>query len=276
MSRIANISCRSQVSLGSGFLILGFEVGGAGTSGNLPLLVRASGPALSPFDVTGFLPDPQLQFYAGSALVATNFGWANNPQIAAEAAALAAFPWTQSTPPSLDSALLETVPTGGYTAQVSGKSGDVGIALAEIYDAIPPGTATATTPRLINISARSTVTIGGGVMIVGFVIEGTSAKTVLIRASGPALAPYLTTGFLPDPELELYNSSNTLVGGNDGWAGDPEIAAEAASVGAFQWTSATSFDSALLVTLAPGSYTAQVAGASGDAGVALLEVYEIK
>ena len=275
MSRIANISCRSQVGLGTGFLILGFEVGGAGTSGSIPLLVRASGPALDTFDVTGFLPDPQLQFYAGGSLVATNFGWANNPQIATEASELAAFPWSQTTPPSLDSALFETVPGGGYTAQVNGQSGDIGIALAEIYDATL-GTATATTPRLINISARSTVTIGGGVMIVGFVIEGTSAKTVLIRASGPALAPYLSSGFLPDPELELYNSSNVIVGGNDGWNGDPEIAAEAAAVGAFTWTSSTSYDSALLVTLAPGSYTAQVAGASGDAGVALLEVYEIK
>jgi hypothetical protein len=112
-------------------------------------------------------------------------------------------------------------------------------------------------------------------MIVGFVIDGTSAKTVLIRASGPALSPYLS-GFLPDPELELYNSSNVPVGENFGWAGDPEIAAEAASVAAFPWTSTTSNDSALLVTLAPGSYTAQVAGASGDSGISLIEVYEIK
>jgi sugar lactone lactonase YvrE len=273
MSRLANISCRSQVGLGTGFLILGFEVGGAGTTGSEPLLIRASGPALATFDVTGFLPDPQLQFYSGPNLVASNFGWAGNTQISSEAATLAAFPWTA--PASLDSALLETVPVGGYTAQVNGQSGDQGVALAEIYDATPPGTATATSPRLINVSARSAVSTGGGVMIVGFVIEGSSAKTVLIRASGPALSPYLT-GFLPDPELELYNSSNVDIGENYGWAGDPEIAAEAASVAAFPWTSTTSSDSALLVTLAPGSYTAQVAGASGDSGIALLEVYEIK
>jgi streptogramin lyase len=273
MSRLVNISCRSQVGLGTGFLILGFEVGGAGTSGSEPLLIRASGPALATFDVTNFLPDPQLQFYSGPNLVASNFGWAGNAQISAEAATLAAFPWTA--PASLDSALLETVPVGGYTAQVNGQSGDQGVALAEIYDATPPGTATATSPRLVNISARSAVSTGGGVMIVGFVIEGSSAKTVLIRASGPALSPYLT-GFLPDPELELYNSSNVAIGENYGWAGDAEIAAEAASVAAFPWTSTTSNDSALLVTLAPGSYTAQVAGASGDSGIALLEVYEIK
>ncbi|HXN35101.1 MAG TPA: hypothetical protein VN877_02955, partial [Opitutaceae bacterium] len=97
---------------------------------------------------------------------------------------------------------------------------------------------------------------------------------VLLRASGPALSPFLS-GSLPDPELELYSGS-TLLGTNFGWAGDPVIAAEAASVGAFTWTSAASKDSALLVTLAPGAYTAQVAGASGDTGIALLEVYEIQ
>jgi sugar lactone lactonase YvrE len=275
ISRIVNISCRSQVGVGAGFLILGFEIGGAGTTGSEPMLIRASGPALETFDVVNSLPDPQLKFYSGSNVVASNAGWANNAQIESEAATLSAFPWTETTPPSLDSALFETEPAGGYSAVINGLSGDQGVALAEIYDATPPGTATATSPRLINISARSNVSTGGGVMIVGFVIDGTSAKTVLIRASGPALSPYLS-GFLPDPELELYNSSNVPVGENFGWAGDPEIAAEAASVAAFPWTSTTSNDSALLVTLAPGSYTAQVAGASGDSGISLIEVYEIK
>src|ERR1700690_1270639 len=186
VSRLVNISCRSQGGLGSQLLVLGFAVGGAGTSGNESLLVRASGPALGAFNVTGALPDPQLQFFAGSSLVGTDAGWAGNAQIASVAASLSAFPWT-TTPVGLDSALLESKGAGQYTAQVTGQSGDTGISPAEIYDATPPGTATASTPRLVNISARSQVVTGGGVMIVGFVIEGSAAKTVLLRAFGPAL-----------------------------------------------------------------------------------------
>jgi len=272
-SRIVNISCRSQVNLGPELLVLGFAVGGAGTSGSESLLVRASGPALGVFGVTGALPDPLLQFYSGPTLTAMDAGWAGNAQIASVAAYLSAFPWT-TTPVGQDSALLETEGAGQYTAQVTGLSGDTGIALAEVYDATPPGTATASTPRLVNISARSEVVAGSGVMIVGFVIDGSAAKTVLIRASGPALSPFLS-GTLADPELQLYSGS-TLLATNFGWGGDPEIAAEAASVGAFAWTSPTSNDSAVLLTLAPGAYTAQVAGASGDTGIALLEVYEIQ
>jgi sugar lactone lactonase YvrE len=270
-SRLTNISCRSQVGTGTGVLILGFAVGGAGTSGSEPLLIRASGPALGAFDVSGFLPDPNLEFFAGAALQATNFGWAGNAQIAATAVAVSAFPWTSAS--SLDSALLETVTPGAYTAQVNGQSGDTGVALAEVYDATLA--ITPTSPRLVNISARSQVSTGGGVLIAGFVINGTAAKTVLIRASGPAISPYLT-GTLADPELQLYSSGDALLGSNFGWGGDAIIAAEASSVGAFPWTSSTSNDSALLITLPPGAYTAAVAGASGDSGIALLEVYEIK
>ena len=91
--------------------------------------------------------------------------------------------------------------------------------------------------------------------------------------SGPALIPYGVTGTLPDPELGLYSGS-TLLGSNTGWGGNSEIVNAAATLGAATWTNPSSNDSALLVTLPPGAYTAQVSGASGDTGVALVEVYE--
>jgi hypothetical protein len=81
-------------------------------------------------------------------------------------------------------------------------------------------------------------------------------------------------GTLPDPELQLY-SGTTLLESNTGWGGNAQIASVAASVGAFSWGSSATPDSALLVTLPPGAYTAQVSGASGDTGVALVEVYEV-
>src|SRR5208282_5636725 len=153
---------------------------------------------------------------------------------------------------------------GPYTAQVSGASGDTGVSLAEVYDGTPQGTYTPSSPRLVNLSARVGVGTGGNILIAGFVVGGTTSKTVLIRASGPALIPFGVTGTLPDPKLQLYSGS-TLLQTNTGWGGNAQIADAAATVGAFAWTNLSSSDSALLITLPPGAYTAQVSGASGDA-----------
>jgi hypothetical protein len=120
---------------------------------------------------------------------------------------------------------------------------------------------------------------GSGVLIAGFVIGGTTPRTVLIRASGPALVPFGLSGVLPDPQLTLNSivrNTTSLVATNAGWGGDAQIEAVAQSLGAFPWGSAPTADSALLVTLAPGAYTAEVSGASGDTGMALVEVYEVE
>ncbi len=129
----------------------------------------------------------------------------------------------------------------------------------------------AQTPRLINLSTRAQVGTGGDILITGFNITGTGNKTVLIRATGPALTPFGVTGVLADPKLELY-SGTTLLQSNDNW-----LAADAAtfsSVGAFALTGGSK-DAALVATLAPGGYTAQVSGIGAGTGVALVEVYEV-
>ena len=276
-SRLSNISCRAQVGAGAGELIVGLVVGGQGTFGAEPVLIRASGPALAPFGVTGFLPDPKLTLVGPAGVIASNSGWGGNAVVASLAASVAAFPWASAT--SDDSALVEALTGGPYTAQIAGSSGDSGISLAEVYDATASGTVMTTTPRLINISARAQVGSGGNVLIAGFVIGGTTSKAVLIRASGPALSAFGVGGFLADPELQLYSGNNngtsSLVASDTGWGGDPQVASAAASVGAFSWGAFGTPDSAILVSLPPGSYTAEVSGASGDQGVALIEVYEV-
>ena len=270
--RLVNLSTRALVGTGGNILIAGFAIGGSGTTGSESLLARASGPALAAFSVPGALPDPQLQLYAGSSVLETNNGWGGDPVIASAAAAVGAFAWT--TPSSHDSAIDTTLSTGSYTLQVAGQVGDSGVALAEVYDATPAGASTPATPRLVNLSARVQVGTGGNILIAGFAIGGTTAKTVLLRASGPALTAFSVPGVLPDPLLQLYSGS-TVVASNSGWGGNAQIAATAASVGAFSWASSSSNDSAILVTLPPGAYTAQVSGASGDTGVALVEVYKV-
>lgn len=127
--------------------------------------------------------------------------------------------------------------------------------------------------QLVNISTRGFVGTGGNIMIAGFVIQGNTPKTVLVRASGPALAAFGVPGCLPDPSVRLTTAGGALVAQNTAWGGSAQIASAAASVGAFSWVNPKSADSALLVTLQPGNYTANVSGASGDTGDCLLEVY---
>lgn len=278
-SRLVNLSCRAEVGTGAAILITGFVVGGEGASGPESLLVRGSGPGLVPFGVSGTLPDPTLQLYStasGSTLIATNTAWKGASEISRAAATLGAFAWAD--PASHDAALLNNLTPGSYTANISGTTADTGVALAEIYDASYPGAVTATSPRLVNISARSQVGTGSNSLIAGFVIGGSAPKTVLIRASGPALIPFGVGGTLPDPELQLYSteSGSMMMASNTGWGGDEQIATAAAWVGAFSWGSSATPDSALLVTLSPGPYTANVSGASGDTGVALIEIYEVE
>jgi|CZKI01.1.fsa_nt_gi hypothetical protein len=278
-SRLINLSCRAKVGTGANVLIAGFVVGGRGTAGAAPLLIRGSGPALAPLGVPATLSDPELQLYAtasGNSLLAANTGWGGAPEISGAAAELGAFAWVDSA--SHDTALLETLPIGSYTANISGETGDTGVALAEVYDATPAGSSGPATPRLVNISARSQVSTGGNILIAGFVVGGSTPKTVLVRASGPALAPFGVTGVLPDPKLQIYASASgsTPLATNAGWGGDPQIATAVAWVGAFSWGGSATPDAAVLITLSPGAYTAQVSGAAGDSGVALIEVYEVQ
>jgi len=130
---------------------------------------------------------------------------------------------------------------------------------------------------LVNISTRGEVLTGDQIMIAGFVISGTEPQKVLIRAVGPALVPFGVAGALAAPVLALFDSDNVQINANTGWdtaANAAEVASTAAAIGAFEFA-AGSADSALLVTLAPGSYTAKISGAGGTTGVALAEVYSV-
>ena len=136
----------------------------------------------------------------------------------------------------------------------------------------------AQTPSISNLSTRAQVGTGGDIIITGFNVGAGTNKTVLIRATGPALNAFGVTGTLADPKLELFSGA-TKIAENDNWgtpvgSAAPITAATFTSVGAFQLT-AGSRDSALLATLAPGAYTAQVSGVGGGTGVALVEVYEV-
>lgn len=127
-------------------------------------------------------------------------------------------------------------------------------------------------PRLANLSTRATTSPGAGVLTAGFVIGPGANKQVLIRAIGPTLGAFGVPGSLSDPILTVFDASGKVVATNDNWVASD--AATFASVGAFSLP-ANSKDAALVTTLAPGLYSAQVAGANNTSGTTLVEVYEL-
>ncbi len=126
------------------------------------------------------------------------------------------------------------------------------------------------TSKISNIATRTTLNANATVFA-GFVISGTQAQTVIIRAVGPGLGALGVAGTLADPTLELY-SGQTVIGSNDDWA-PGQSATVGASVGAFPLP-AGSRDAVLIRTLQPGNYTVQVKG-KGGAGEIIVEVYEV-
>ena len=130
--------------------------------------------------------------------------------------------------------------------------------------------------RLVNLSSRGYVGTGEDVMIAGFVISSGAPKQVLIRAAGPGLTQFGVAGVLGNPRLLLYDSNGLELVSNDDWGNlDPTgISRIGGQVGAFPFA-ASSPDSALLVTLSPGIYTAHVVGVGDGSGVALVEVYDV-
>jgi 6-phosphogluconolactonase (cycloisomerase 2 family) len=263
--RLIGLATRAKVGIGESVLIAGVAIGGTESK---RVLIRAGGPALAGFGLANTLANPTLKIYRGSTLIAQNDDW--SPADAAETARLGLFAFPNG---SKDAAILTTLEPGTYTAQVSDLSGTgTGVALAEIYDAsVNP---TAEYQRLVSIASRGTVTVGDGALIGGFVVVGNAPKTLLIRGIGPTLTRFGLVGVLADPVLTIYDGGEALAT-NAGWANSAAIATAATEAGAFA-LAAGSRDAALLVTLKPGSYTAQVkASQVTSSGVALIEIYEV-
>jgi outer membrane protein assembly factor BamB len=272
--RLINLSVRTFAGADAATLIVGFFVSG---SGGRSLLVRGVGPTLANFGVSGTIADPQIAAYSGpTTVIESNNNWDTAPNasaISATAPAVGAFPLPSG---SLDAAMLRDFRVGSYTVQVSGAS-TTGVALMEIYDAsgMPGNPAAIPSARLANVSARSAVGTGSGILIAGFAVKENS-RAVLIRGVGPALAAFGVSGVLANPQLRIFQGSQPFAE-NDNWSAASNaaaIASVATSVGAFPLAGGSA-DAALLLTLPPGSYTAQISGVNNTTGVALVEVYEV-
>lgn len=271
--RLINVSVRSVAGRDDAALIAGFTVGSAEPDARpIELLVRGMGPSLAAFGVTGLLGDPVLTVFTGSAAAATNDDWAGDARVRFAAAQAGAFAFAGDT--SRDAAIVHAFGLGGHTALVAGGGADPGAAIAEVYDltrlGVDPPTRSA---RIINLSARGRIEVGE-MLFAGFRIGGATPRTVLIRAVGPSLAVFGVTGFMADPQLGLFGEGGTSILVNDDWGGGGPAAAAFGRVGAFSLP-LQSKDSALITTLPPGAYTAQVTGVGGARGTVLLEVYDV-
>lgn len=266
--RLINLSILATLAGSNDNLIMGFVIGGAGTLGSKPVVVRAAGPSLAPIGVPNVLPDPALELYAGAARFSGNDNWGGTTALVDAFAGVGAFGYINAE--SRDAALVATLPSGANSAVVTGNGG-TGTAIAELYDATPAAGFAATTPRLVNVSVRKH--IGSG-LTAGFVIGGLSPATVLIRAIGPSLAQFGVTDLLADPKLTVY-SSGVSVQGNDNWGNTPQLITAFTQVGAFSLP-ADSRDAAIVLLLQPGMYTAEVTGVGATTGVALVEIYEVR
>ncbi len=264
-TRLSNLSARGLSGSGAGSMIPGFVV----RDGELPVLIRAVGPTLADFGVVNPMTDPSLSLtpdpVAGNS---ANDDWQDADGVTVEdLARVGAFPLPDG---SSDAALKATV-NSPITAPIGSSEPTARVVLAELY--LDGSEASG---QLINLSTRAEVGTDSDVLIGGFVLTGSEPRRCLIRAAGEALVDFGVEGNLSDPVLEVFRSGETNpIAQNDDWQMSPSANAirEAfTESGAFPFT-AGSKDSALLLTLEPGGYTAVIEGIEQSTGIALVEIY---
>jgi glucose/arabinose dehydrogenase len=258
-SQALDVSSRSRVTTGDNVMIGGFII--TGTAGK-KVIVRGIGPSLTQSNVPDALADPILELHGPSgALITSNDNWRDTQQTEIVDSQLA--PTN-----NLESAIVQTLQPGAYTAILKGKGGASGVGLVEVYDLDA-----AAASKLANISARSFVQTTDNVLIGGFILgHNNGAAKVIVRAIGPSLAQAGINNALADPTLELRDGNGALLMANDNWQDDPSQAAQVTAAGV---PPTNALESAIATSLLPGPYTAIVAGKNGGTGIGLVEVYNI-
>src|SRR5438105_4342575 len=253
-----NISTRGVVSGGDNVLIGGFIISGIDPK---TVVLRALGPTLSSFKLSPVLADPVLSVYNSSrTLIARNDNWQDD----IGAAFIVANGLAPANPS--ESATLQTLAPGAYTAVVTGNGSTPGISLVELYDLEPLSNS-----KLANMSTRGPVGVADNVLISGFIVGDVESATVIVRALGPSLASFGVSNPLTDPILTIYDSNGSAIASNDNWQDD----INAIDVQKNKLAPPNALDSAIALHLAAGRYTAIVRGVNGAIGNALAEFYDL-
>jgi hypothetical protein len=153
--------------------------------------------------------------------------------------------------------------TGGNVAYTATFNGEEDIYYVRVA---PPSV------KLANLATRARVLTGEQVLIAGFIVTGTDPKRVIIRGIGPSLNG--VSGNLSDPALEL-NQGSTLLASNDNWKTKSDGSSQQAEVEATNIPPTKDAESAIVMTLNPGTYTATLSGKNGGTGIGVVEVYDL-
>jgi hypothetical protein len=129
-----------------------------------------------------------------------------------------------------------------------------------------------------NVSTRLQVGTGNNLLITGFTITGPNGATkkVIVRGLGPSTN---VAGALANPTLELHDSSTALIASNDNWKttviGGIITSDQVAEIQASTLAPSNDAESALIGTLSPGGYTAQVRGANNSTGIGVADAFDL-
>lgn len=272
-ARLLNLSSSGLVNGTTSEMVGGFVVSGSGTE---QVLIRGIGPALAGFGISSPVSNVNLTVYDHTnTAITSNNGWSsgttqNTQQLQAAFSQTGAFSLATG---SMDSAVLVSLAPGSYTAVINGVNGASGTGMVEIYEVSASGT------RLVNLSSSAYVDNAGNTLTGGLTIGGSGAERVLVRGIGPALGNFNQPNFVADPTMSvaaLGGSGPATISGDDDWNDSPVsgLSSVFQQVGAFALTP-LSRDAAVVQTLAPGRYSAQVNGTDGPNGIGMVEVYEV-
>jgi hypothetical protein len=236
-------------------------IGGFIITGNAfkTVIIRAIAPSLRA-QLPDVLTDPVLELHGPDGLFIRNDNWQDDPDQSFQIGSSRVAPTDE-----LESAIVATLPPGSYTAAVTGKHGESGVGVIEVYDLNDTADS-----QLANISTRGVVQSGDNVLIGGFILGGSESNSkVLVRAIGPSLASLGVNNSLPDPTLELRDGNGVLLRSNDNWQDQQRAEIEATTI-----APAMGSEAAIVADLPPGPYTTIVAG-NGTSGVGLIEIYNL-
>jgi hypothetical protein len=260
---VANVSTRLPVGTNENVLIEGLIVQGPGGS-TKKLIVRAIGPSLVPFGIPDALSNPTLEIHDTNTLIAMNDDWRTTQTGGIIAGDQSAEIGASGVAPGndLESAIIANLSPGSYTAVVQGAGGGTGTGVVDAYDLNAASAA-----RVANISTRGLIQPGDQLMIAGFIIQNGPVR-VVVSAIGPSLQAFGITNALPDTTLQLKDENGMTVMENDDWMTDQKAELEATGL-----QPTNDLEAAIVRTIPPGQYTAQVRGKPETTGIGVVQVF---
>lgn len=266
--RLIGLATRAVVGKDDETFIAGFITSGSKPK---PVIVRALGPILPEWNVSNPVPDLEMRIVPlGGVSLGSNYGWSSSPdaaRIRQTVTDLKLYPFPEG---SLDSTMLVET-SGAFTVPTNSRTGKRGVGMIEVYERDHSEES-----RLSILASRAFAGFDDEVVIAGIALEGSSARTLLIRALGPELTKQNVGSLLKRPYMVVMSKGKPIAA-NSGWCSSPNPAALAAAmrkVGA-QVFDANSADCALIHTFEPGPYSVIVQGADGGTGVCMIEVYDL-